>query len=359
MAANWWLSSQRKHFVKAPGELRAALGRAHGDLEPRELFDRKLSYTECKRSSAPFLRPRPRAAPASPAAQPRPTPSATLWRPRADSRAVILHVALGLGLRQRVSSTAIVYFRRFFLKNSFVDFSGPKVRARTRASVRTLPRPPPPPPLPPPLFRRGRLPLPSCSSPPCERNGLLGPRLTQGRTPAAGQIAATCLYVAAKTEESPVQAGQVQNQFNRTLASKPFAGDPFLPSAEVGRLGPNELLDLELVVLQQLDFYLVVFHPHRDAVRYVGDIGLEQAFLEDAWLMVNDTYRTDLCLLFPPYVIALGVLFALGHAKKQPDKIVSYLQEAGVDDAEVRHVCMELVNLYTKLGRGHPGVDVP
>jgi cyclin C len=257
MAANWWLSSQRKHFVKAPGELRAALGRAHGELEPRELFDRKLSYTE-----------------------------------------LILHVALGLGLRQRVSSTAIVYFRRFFLKNSFVDFSGPK-------------------------------------------------------------IAATCLYVAAKTEESPVQAGQVQNQFNRTLASKPFAGDPFLPSAEVGRLGSNELLDLELVVLQQLDFYLVVFHPHRDVVRYVGDIGLEQAFLEDAWLMVNDTYRTDLCLLFPPYVIALGVLFALGHAKKQPDKIVSYLQEAGVDDAEVRHVCMELVNLYTKLGRGHPGVDVP
>ena len=86
---------------------------------------------------------------------------------------------------------------------------------------------------------------------------------------------------------------------------------------------------------------------------------LEQAFLEDAWLMVNDTYRTDLCLLFPPYVIALGVLFALGHAKKQPDKIVAYLQEAGVDDAEVRHVCMELVNLYTKLGRGHPGEEVP
>ena len=53
MAANWWLSSQRKHFVKAPGELRAALGRAHGDLEPRELFDRKLSYTECEQSGVP------------------------------------------------------------------------------------------------------------------------------------------------------------------------------------------------------------------------------------------------------------------------------------------------------------------
>jgi len=76
MAANWWLSSQRKHFVKAPGELRAALGRAHGELEPRELFDRKLSYTECKRSGVPFPRPRPRprAAPASPAAPPHPTP---------------------------------------------------------------------------------------------------------------------------------------------------------------------------------------------------------------------------------------------------------------------------------------------
>ena len=273
---------------------------------------------------------------------------------------MILHVALGLGLRQRVSSTAIVYFRRFFLKNSFVDFSGPKVRSRTRAPAHARvhspspfrPRPPPAP-----LLSAG--PRPPQPFGPCMRNALLRPILTQGYAPAAEQIAATCLYVAAKTEESPVQAGQVQNQFNRALASKPFAGDPFLPSAEVGRLGSNELLDLELVVLQQLDFYLVVFHPHRDVVRYVGDIGLEQAFLEDAWLMVNDTYRTDLCLLFPPYVIALGVLFALGHAKKQPDKIVAYLQEAGVDDAEVRHVCMELVNLYTKLGRGHPGEEVP
>ena len=72
MAANWWLSSQRKHFVKAPGELRAALGRAHGELEPRELFDRKLSYTECKRSSAPFLRPAP--APRPPHQPPSPAP---------------------------------------------------------------------------------------------------------------------------------------------------------------------------------------------------------------------------------------------------------------------------------------------
>ena len=46
MAANWWLSSQRKHFVKTPGELRAALGQAHAGLEPREVFDRKLTYTE-------------------------------------------------------------------------------------------------------------------------------------------------------------------------------------------------------------------------------------------------------------------------------------------------------------------------
>ena len=46
MAANWWLSSQRKHFVKTPGELRAALGQVHAGLEPREVFDRKLTYTE-------------------------------------------------------------------------------------------------------------------------------------------------------------------------------------------------------------------------------------------------------------------------------------------------------------------------
>ena len=69
---------------------------------------------------------------------------------------MILHVALGLGLRQRVSSTAIVYFRRFFLKNSFEDYSGPKVRA---SRPHEYPAPPTPlglPPLACPLRYRGR-----------------------------------------------------------------------------------------------------------------------------------------------------------------------------------------------------------
>lgn len=153
-------------------------------------------------------------------------------------------------------------------------------------------------------------------------------------------------------------AGLVQEKYNRTLASKPFAGGAYFPKGGAAWLGSNELLDLELVMLEQLDFYLVVFHPHRDVVRYVGDIGLGQDFLEDAWLMANDTFRTDLCLMFPPYVIALGVLFTLGHTKKQADKITAYLQEGGVDDAEVRHVCMELVNLYTKQGRGGAGEKI-
>ena len=82
MAANWWLSSQRKHFVKAPGELRAALGRAHGDLEPRELFDRKLSYTECEQSGVPPPPPPSRAPPRPASRSAPPCPIRSPWKGR-------------------------------------------------------------------------------------------------------------------------------------------------------------------------------------------------------------------------------------------------------------------------------------
>jgi len=193
-------------------------------------------------------------------------------------------LATHLKLRQRVVATASVYFRRFYCRNAM--------------SVRDA----------------------------------AGP----------AKVAPACLYLAAKVEECNVHAHQVCS-----AAKKACDMDRHRHRREWG-LEVNEMLDLELLLLQELQFYLVVFHPYRDLVRYVEELSLDYQILEDAWLMANDTYRTDLCLLFPPYLIALGVLYTVGHAHGKGQVVGPYLAETHVDEKEIRQICMEMLNFYNQ-----------
>lgn len=49
----------------------------------------------------------------------------------------------------------------------------------------------------------------------------------------------------------------------------------------------------------------------RPLVQYMQDLGGEGEVLQLAWRIVNDSLRTDVCLLFPPYEIALCKLKCL------------------------------------------------
>lgn len=51
---------------------------------------------------------------------------------------------------------------------------------------------------------------------------------------------------------------------------------------------------------------MIVYQPYRPLTEYCADLNDEQV-LPLAWRIVNDSLRTDASLLYPPYLIALGV----------------------------------------------------
>lgn len=68
----------------------------------------------------------------------------------------------------------------------------------------------------------------------------------------------------------------------------------------------NHILECEFYLLENLDCCLVVFQPYRPLLQLVQDIGHEEQLLALAWRVINDSLRTDACLLYPPYQIAIG-----------------------------------------------------
>ncbi|KAI0959018.1 hypothetical protein AcW1_003972 [Taiwanofungus camphoratus] len=175
-----------------------------------------------------------------------------------------------LQLRQRVIATATVFFRRFYVKNLY-----------------------------------------------CETDPFI--------------VIAACVYVAAKAEESPIHIKNVVSEA-RMLFSK--LGVKSFPSDN------SKLAEMEFYLVDDLECDLTVFHPYRtlmmlcrkegtatgseaeagelgtgidDGPRYwgtgEGKLELEEGALQMAWFIINDTYRSELCLLYPPHLIAIAAIY--------------------------------------------------
>ncbi|KAG5723916.1 RNA polymerase II holoenzyme cyclin-like subunit [Termitomyces sp. T112] len=198
-----------------------------------------------------------------------------------------------LGLRQRAIATASVFFRRFYLKNAY-----------------------------------------------CETDPFM--------------VIAACCYVAAKAEESPVHIKNVVTE-SRSLFSQDAYNAKYFSSDH------TKLAEMEFYLVDDLECDLVVFHPYRtlltlckketpesaslfgseegeadevgtglgtdEGSRYwgtgEGQLELTENALQTAWFIINDTYRSDLCLLHPPHIIAIAALYLTFVIHSPPGKVPS------------------------------------
>lgn len=175
-------------------------------------------------------------------------------------------------LRQRVAATAIVYFRRFFARNSIREHD---------------------------------------------------PRL----------IAPVALYLSAKAEEHGLAAkivvAEMRSLYNGGEHSYPYS--------------TAHVFDYEFKMIAALEFDLIIYHPYRPMVQYCADASINH-LLASAWPILNDSYRTDACLRYPPYLIAIACIFIAGTL--QDRDMSEWLKKINVDLQELAHITQYLSTLY-------------
>lgn len=178
-------------------------------------------------------------------------------------------------LRQRVVATAAVYFWKFYLRRSF-----------------------------------------------CRAD----PRL----------IAPACLFLASKTEETPIHS-KLLLHYARRLCTKHGA----LPPPDLA-----QLVTAEAQLLEALDGDLLVFSPYPSLSKFLQDsrLAASQKTCEAAWSILSDSYRTPLHLLHPPHILALGAL-CLAGVITQLD-LRAWLQGLDTDFARVHEVAAEMLTFY-------------
>uniref|UniRef100_A0A2K5RW59 Cyclin-like domain-containing protein n=1 Tax=Cebus imitator TaxID=2715852 RepID=A0A2K5RW59_CEBIM len=106
----------------------------------------------------------------------------------------------------------------------------------------------------------------------------------------------------------------------------------------------NHILECEFYLLQLMDCCLIVYHPYSPLLQHVQDVGQEDMLLPLAWRIVNDTYRMDLCLLYPLFMIALACLRVACVVQQKDAR--QWFAELPVDIEKILEIIRVILKLY-------------
>jgi len=144
-------------------------------------------------------------------------------------------------------------------------------------------------------------------------------------------VAPTCLYLASKAEECTVQAKiwtRMQNKYDVAA-----------------------MLEMEMFLIEELEYSLVVFHPYRPLMQILADAELQE-LTKYSWSLVNDSYHTDICLLYPPHMCALACVYTA--AVLMGKELRPWLESLNIDLDEVTNITRELLAYYESYKQGDP-----
>jgi len=101
---------------------------------------------------------------------------------------------------------------------------------------------------------------------------------------------------------------------------------------------------------------LILYHPYRPLVQFIQDLKElkdtkdhtskdKDELQNQAWNFINDTYRTDIPLLYPPHLVAIAAM-QLACVVAGKDNFRQWFAELNVDLDKVLEITQQILRLY-------------
>ncbi|KAI4301858.1 hypothetical protein L6164_035096 [Bauhinia variegata] len=163
------------------------------------------------------------------------------------------------------------------------------------------------------------------------------------------KVAASCVWLASKLEESPRKARQVIIVFHRMECRREN-----LPIEHLDLYSKKyvelkmELSRTERHILKEMGFICHVEHPHKFISNYLATLGTPPELRQEAWNLANDSLRTTLCVRFKSEVVACGVVYAAARRFQVPlPENPPWWKAFDAEKSGINEVCRVLARLYS------------
>lgn len=167
-------------------------------------------------------------------------------------------------------------------------------------------------------------------------------------------LAPTCIFLASKVEEY----GVISNHRVMAACSSTFKKFTYAWNMADFPYKINHVLECEFYLLEMMDCCLILYHPYRPLTQYVQDWRDKDIILPVAWHVINDSYRTDIPLLYPPHQIALACLH-MACVITQQDTYKTWFAELNTDFDKILEITRHMKNLYELWKNFEPIREIP
>lgn len=163
------------------------------------------------------------------------------------------------------------------------------------------------------------------------------------------RVAASCVWLASKLEESPRKAKHVLIVFHKMECRRenlPIEHlDPFSKKYSDLKMDLNRT---ERHLLKEMGFICHVEHPHKFISNYLATLETPPELRQEAWNLANDSLRTTLCVRFKSEVVACGVVYAAARRFQIPlPENPPWWKAFDADKSGIDEVCRVLAHLYS------------
>ncbi|KAA8536921.1 hypothetical protein F0562_029399 [Nyssa sinensis] len=163
------------------------------------------------------------------------------------------------------------------------------------------------------------------------------------------RVAASCVWLASKLEESPRRARQVLIVLHRMECRReniPIEHlDPFSKKYAELKMDLNRT---ERHLLKEMGFICHVEHPHKFISNYLATLETSPELRQEAWNLANDSLRTTLCVRFKSEVVACGVVYAAARRFQVPlPENPPWWKAFDAEKSWIDEVCRVLGHLYS------------
>ncbi|PIA40349.1 hypothetical protein AQUCO_02500205v1 [Aquilegia coerulea] len=162
------------------------------------------------------------------------------------------------------------------------------------------------------------------------------------------RVAASCVWLASKLEESPRKGRHVIMVFHRMECRREN-----LPIEHLDHFSKkytdlkNDLNRTERHLLKEMGFICHVEHPHKFISNYLATLETPPELRQEAWNLANDSLRTTLCVRFKSEVVACGVVYAAARRFQVPlPENPPWWKAFDADKSGIDEVCRVLAHLY-------------
>ncbi|KAL7136780.1 hypothetical protein ABFS83_10G053600 [Erythranthe nasuta] len=163
------------------------------------------------------------------------------------------------------------------------------------------------------------------------------------------RVAASCVWLASKLEESPRKARQVLIVFHRMECRRENLPIEHLDTFSKKYVDlKGDLIRTERHLLKEMGFICHVEHPHKFISNYLATLETPPELRQEAWNLANDSLRTTLCVRFRSEVVACGVVYAAARRFQVPlPENPPWWKAFDADKSGIDEVCRVLAHLYS------------